>query len=402
MISDYFNLAMRNLGKRKLRTWLTMMGIFISIATIFMLVSLSLGLQGAVKEQFEQLGTDKFFVQPATGFLGPPGSIEHVLLTEEDAKTMEKVAGVKDVLRTIAGNAKVEFNDKTRYMVVWGMSTKTNLFVETGNYDIEEGDFIKEGDTKLNLGNLHKTGNLWGKPVRVGNKLTINGQEIKVKGIWELIGNPDDDQMIIMDEGAFRELFDIPKRVDWMVVQVEEGADVNEVAERVELKLRKARGVTEKTQDFSILTPEELLSSFQDILNIITAFLAGIAAISLIVGGIGIANTMYTSILERTREIGVMKAIGAQNKDVLMIFLIESGMLGLVGAIIGVCLGFGISKFIEYLARTSLNTTLLQAAAPAYLILGCLGFGFVIGALSGILPAIQASKTKVVDALRYE
>ena len=160
--------------------------------------------------------------------------------------------------------------------------------------------------------------------------------------------------------------------------------------------------VTEKTQDFDILTPEELLGSVQDILNIITAFLAGVAAISLIVGGIGIANTMYTSVLERTSEIGVMKAIGAQNKDILMIFLIESGLLGFVGALIGVVLGYGVSKGIEYIAINQLNTNLLQAAAPFYLILGCLAFGFIIGSVSGLTPARKAAKTNVVDALRYE
>jgi len=166
--------------------------------------------------------------------------------------------------------------------------------------------------------------------------------------------------------------------------------------------LRKSRGVTEKNQDFSILTPEELLESFGNILAIITSFLGGIAAISLFVGAVGIANTMYTSVLERTREIGIMKAVGAQNSDIMWIFLIESGLLGLVGACIGVGLGYGVGKTIEYIAINQLNTTLLQIAAPAWLIGGCLGFGFLIGAVSGTLPAIQASKTNVVDALRYE
>jgi putative ABC transport system permease protein len=185
-------------------------------------------------------------------------------------------------------------------------------------------------------------------------------------------------------------------------VQVDEGEDVFEVAERVEKDLRKHRDVTEDTQDFDIFTPEGLFESFQSILNIITIFLTGVAAISLLVGGIGIANTMYTSVLERTREIGVMKAIGAKNSDVFAIFFIESGLLGLVGAGVGIILGFAVSKSVEYIAVTSLNTTLLQAAVPTYLVVGLLAFGFVIGAVSGTLPAVQASKTNVVDALRYE
>lgn len=402
MITDYFKLAMRNLQKRKLRTWLTMIGIFISIATIFMLVSLSLGLQNAVEEQFEVLGADKFFVQPATGFLGPPGSVGGVILTEEDVETLKNVRGVKQVAYYIAGNAKVEFNDVIRYHLVWGTTTDTNLYIETGNLEVEEGRFLNEKDSGVVLGNHHKTKNLFGKPISVGNKITMNDQDFKVRGIMEVIGNPDDDRIILMDMDSAREFFDVPERVDWIVVQVDEGEDIGEVSERAEDKLMKTRDVTEDTQDFSILAPEELLGSFQNILNIVTAFLAGVAAISLIVGGVGIANTMYTSVIERTNEIGVMKAIGAKNKDILMVFLIESGLLGLVGAIIGVGLGFSVSKGIEFIAINQLGTTLLQAASPIWLVLVSLGFGFIIGAISGTLPALQASKTNVVDALRYE
>ena len=402
MLKDYFVMALRNLRKRKLRTWLTLLGIFISIVTIFMLVSLSLGLQNAVETQFEELGADKFFVQPGTGFLGPPGTVGGVILTEKDVETIKKVRGVKDVMASTIGSARVEFNGKIRYMTIWGMSTETDLFIETGNYELEEGRFVREGDSGIVVGNLHKTGNLWEREVRAGNTIKINDKDVKVKGVLQRIGNPDDDRMIQMDLDYFREFFNVPEKVDWVVVQVEQEEDVREVAARVEEKLRDSRGVTEKTQDFDILTPEELLGSVQDILNIITAFLAGVAAISLVVGGIGIANTMYTSVLERTNEIGVMKAIGAQNKDILIIFLIESGLLGFVGALIGVVLGYGVSKGIEHIAVNQLNTNLLQAAAPFYLILGCLAFGFIIGSISGLTPARKAAKTNVVDALRYE
>lgn len=404
MITDYFKLAVKNLRQRGLRSWLTMLGIFISVAMIFVLVSLSLGLQGAVEEQFETLGTDKFFVQPATGFLGPPGSVGGVILTEEDVEVISKIQGVKDYSFFTAGNARVEFGKETRYMLVWGIPPEhMDVYSEVGSFEIEDGRNLEKGDkSSVILGNLHKTGNVLGKPVNVGNKLTINDEDFKVRGIMELIGNPDDDRAIIMDIESFRVLFEIPERVDFIMVQIDEGEDILEVADRVERKLRKTRGVTEDNQDFGILTPEELLESFGNILAIITSFLGGVAAISLLVGAIGIANTMYTSVLERTKEIGVMKAIGARNSDITWIFLIESGLLGLVGAGIGVGLGYGIGKTIEYIAINQLNTTLLQIAAPVWLIAGCLIFGFLIGAVSGTLPAIQASKINVVDAIRYE
>jgi len=404
MIKDYFILAQRNLRKRKLRTWLTLIGIFIAIATIFMLVSLSLGLQGAVEEQFKILGTDKFFIIPGTGFLGSPGSVGGVILTEDDVNVAAKVRGVADYSYATVTNARVEFAGETKYFMVIGIPLEhVDVFTESGAWAAEEGLDLQEGDSgKLMVGNLFKTGNIFKRPVEVGDRLTINGEKFKVKTISTPIGNPEDDSTILIPLEDFRKLFDIPDRVDEIVVKVNEGEDVFGVAERVGKELRKYRGVTEDTQDFNIYTPESLFESFQSILNIITIFLIGIAAISLLVGGVGIANTMYTSVLERTREIGVMKAIGAKNSDIFAIFFIESGLLGLIGGGVGVILGFAVSKSIEYIAITSLNTNLLQAAAPTYLVGGLLAFGFVIGAVSGTLPAVQASKTNVVDALRYE
>ena len=406
MIKDYFRLAIGNLRKRKLRSWLTLVGIFVSIATIFMLVSLSLGLQGAVEEQFRALGTDKVFIQSSTGFLGPPGSTSNsIFLTEEDVEIVKKVRGVKDFSFFVAGNAKIEFRGETRFQLVWAIPPDhQDVWVETGSFKINEGRFLEERDSnKVILGYLFDEGKVFKKSVANGNKITINDVDFKVKGNIQRVGNPDDDRMILIDLESFRSLFgEGEERIDVIFVQIEEGEDLNEVSDRIEKKLRTFRDVDEKTQDFTIIKPEELLESFGNVLNIITVFLAGVAAISLLVGGIGIANTMYTSVLERTSEIGVMKAIGARNKDVFYIFLIESGLLGLVGGILGVGLGYSISKGIEYLAVTNLNTDLLQAAAPFYLVFGSLAFGFLIGAISGTLPAIHASKTNVVDALRHE
>jgi len=317
---------------------------------------------------------------------------------------VSKVRGVADYTYVTITSAKVEFSGETKYFTVIGLPLdRTKIYVDTNAWKAEEGFMLKKGDEGfVMLGNNFKNGNIFQKQVRAGSKITINGKEFKVRAIAAPIGNPSDDASIIIPLDNFRSLFNITERVDQIVVQVSEGENVTDVANRAEKKLRQVRGQTEKTQDFYISTPEELLGSFQTILNILTAFLGGIAAISLVVGGIGIANTMYTSVLERTREIGVMKAIGAKNKDILLIFLIESGLLGLVGGSIGVLLGYGASKTIEGIANNSLNTNLLQAAAPFYLIAGCLVFGFLNGAVSGTLPAIRASKIKVVDALRYE
>ncbi|MBX4212098.1 ABC transporter permease [Candidatus Pacearchaeota archaeon] len=403
MIGDYFSMAVKNVRKRRLRSWLTMLGIFISIATIFTLLSASLGLQGAVKEQFRILGTDKFFIQPK-GQAAGPGSGGAVSLTTKDVDTIEKVPGVKTLSYSVYGSAEVIFQNQKRYFMVTGYPLdKADVFTELGAYKADEGRLLKQGDKgSVMIGSQYKYNALFKKPVSAGDTLTIQGKEFKVKGILQPIGNPGDDRNILMPIDDFNQIFNITDRVDAIFVQVEQGQDLKEVVARVERRLRSERGVTEKTQDFEISTPEELLASFGTVLNIITGFLLGISAISLLVGGIGIANTMYTSVIERTREIGTMKAIGAKNQDILFIFLIESGMLGLIGGIIGVVLGIGISKSLEYIAVHQLGTTLLKSATPAYLIIGCLLFAFLSGALSGLWPAWRATKIKPVDALRYE
>ena len=205
-----------------------------------------------------------------------------------------------------------------------------------------------------------------------------------------------------MLEEDMNDLFSIKNEFDFVVIQVEDRDRVEKVASEIARKLRDDRNQKLGEEDFSVQTPLQAIGTVNTILNIINLIVGGIALISLLVGGIGITNTMFTSVLERTREIGTMKAVGAQNKDILLIFLIESGLLGLIGGIFGVILGIAVSKTIEYIAITQLATTLLKAALPPYLIIGCLLFAFLAGSISGIWPAWRASKLKAVDALRYE
>ena len=401
MISDYFSIALKNMKKRRLRAFLTLIGILISIATIFVLISLSLGLEATIKEQFETLGTDKFFIQPK-GQFGPPGSATGAELTEKDIEVIDKISGVKEVTSYTVGNAKIELKDKIRFVAVLGVEPD-KLDVAFGSYEIDEGRFLRKSDTKnVMLGAQYKYNDFLGKSVETGDEITINDEKFRVVGIVEKIGNPTDDRHIYMPIEEFRLLFNIPERVDWIVVQVTDTNEINDVAERTEDKLQRFRDLDNDNLDFTILTPEEFLEAFDNILNIITFFLFGVAAISLLVGGINIANTMFTSVIERTKEIGVMKAIGAKNSDILLIFLIEAGLLGLVGGILGVLAGIGVGNAIEYIAVVQLSTTLLSISTPAYLVFGCLAFAFFAGAVSGLYPAWRATKIKPVDALRYE
>jgi putative ABC transport system permease protein len=360
-----------------------------------------LGLEKTINEQFETLGTDKFYVQPR-GQFGPPGSATAVTLTEDDVDVIEDVSGVKDVAYYTMGNAKIKYRDTQKFVLAVGIDPEDRE-VAFGSYDVDGGRFIEKGDDyEVTLGYQYKTTDFLGQPVELGRTVEIQDVEFKVVGFVEEIGSAPDDRQLYIPIDTMREVFEIPNRVDFIVAQVDDADEMDEVVDRTEKDLLKARDLDEETQDFTILTPEELLGAFNTVLDIITIFLSGIAAISLLVGGINIATAMFTSVLERTKEIGVMKAIGARNSDILWIFVIEAGLLGLVGGVIGIFLGMGVGKLIEYIAVMTIGSAFLSVTFPAYLIIGCLAFAFLAGAVSGLWPAWRATQIKPVQALRYE
>jgi len=407
MIQDYFKIAIRNLKERKTRSILTVLGIFLAIVTIFVLVSLSLGLNQFVDEQFELLGTNKFFIQPKGSAGGISLGTSPVELTTEDVKIIKKVRGVESATYFAILNGKIEFKDYLpRYYYVVGMPSEgkdLELLFEAMNLGAEDGRFLKQGDSgKIMIGYNYKYKNLFDKPVNVGNKILINSIEFEVIGIVDFIGNPSDDQQVYVTHKDLKELLGAGEGIDMIWVESKEGEDIEEVAERTEKKLMDFRNVDEDNIDFTIQTPKEMIATFTNIINILLAFLIGIGSISVLVGGIGIANTMYTSVLERNKEIGTMKAIGAKNSDILLIFVIESGILGLLGGILGLIAGIGIAKSVEYISTAMLGSNIIRAYIHPYLLIGVLAFAFFVGIISGLTPSYQASKLKPVDALRYE
>ncbi|MDP2628689.1 MAG: ABC transporter permease [Nanoarchaeota archaeon] len=401
---SYFSLAFNNLRRRKLRSWLTMIGIFIGIAAVVALISLGQGLQGYINQQFEQLGGDKIIIQSKT--IGPPGSNTNpnLILTSKDLEVIRNVRGVEQAEGILMKTGPVTFKDQTEIVfIIGGNEDYLDLFGDVDALKVIEGRQLKDEDkSKIVVGNNHVFGDLWDKKVEIGNSLEIESENFKVIGVVKKQGNPFDDNSVWMQKETMAELLNVEDEESQIVVKVATGFNPEEVSEDIERKLRNFRDEKEGQETFNVQTAGQLLETFSNIFSVVQAVLVGIAAISLLVGGIGIMNTMYTSVLERTKEIGTMKAIGAKNSDILFIFLIESGLLGLVGGAIGVAIGIGLGKTAEYIATNALGTPLLQAIFPWYLIVGALSFSFLIGSLSGILPAIQASKMKPADALRYE
>jgi len=401
-MKDYFFLAFNNLKRRKLRSWLTMLGIFIGIAAVVALISLGQGLQDYITEQFEMMGANKLIVMPGRGM----GMITADKLTSKDLNVIEKTKGVDMATAVVYSVSLIKFKDEVKSIFVIGLPTdKTaDIFKEMGGFEAEKGRDLKEGERdKVVIGYLlAKDNGFFEKAVSLRDKLVIKEKEFRVVGIMKQIGNPGDDSQVYIPIDTAKEILDKKDEIDAVYVQTKDGFVPEQVAENLEKQLRKSRNEKEGEETFNIQTFEKLLETFQKVFSVVQGVLVGIAAISLLVGGVGIMNTMYTAVLERTKEIGTMKAVGAKNSDILLIFLFESGLLGLIGGLIGIVIGVGLGKGAEYIARMALGVSLFRASFPLWLIFGALVFSFVIGSASGILPAIQAAKLKPVDALRYE
>jgi putative ABC transport system permease protein len=408
MLLEYFRIAIRSIGRRKLRAWLTMIGIFIGIAAVVSLISLGQGMQKAIEEQFFQLGADKVSVSTKGVSTGPPGSNSDVQLLESDLSVIQRVNGVEVATGRIVEPITVEFNDKERFLYMASLPEEQDerkVVLSVANVD--DGDMLYGRSLKTSdqyrvimSEDYYNNEKFDGKALSVGDKILINGKQVDIVGFYKKTGNPFVDMSFVMNEEPMRDLLDIPEKNGLIIAKVSDGASIPLVAAAIEKDLRKHRNVKEGDEDFEVQTSEETLDTFKTVLNIVTAVLVGIAAISLLVGGIGIMNTMYTAVLERHREIGIMKAIGARNNDILTLFLIESGLLGVVGGAIGIILGIGFSKIVEVAAEASLGTSLIKAYFPWYLILGALLFSFLIGSIAGTYPAWQASKLQPVEALR--
>jgi len=405
MIDDYIKFALNSIAHRRLRSWLTMLGIFVGIIAVVALISLSEGLQQVILEQAQAVGSDRIAVSPGGGNMMSGGSIyTSAKLGESDLKVIKKVRGVDSAIGVVVATGQIKYKDKTKFISVFGVDTdpKTQDFLEEIDYfSVEEGRYLRDGDNfKVQLG--PKTGpDLFDREIDVGGKIRIEDRDFDIVGINKKTGNPMHDLKVTIPLETAEELFDKKDDYSTISVKVEQGYEPSEVAESIEERLRKHRNVDEDEEDFSVETFENLIGAFTSVLDIVQVVLIGIAAISLLVGGIGIMTTMYTSVIERIHEIGIMKAIGARNSSIMMIFIIEGGFLGMVGGVIGTLGGLGVSFGVEYALKNFYNFDMFHAYMGLELIIFSLTFSFLWGCIWGGFPARKAAKMHPVDALRH-
>ncbi len=397
-------LTLKNIVRRRLRSSLTILSVMIGIGAVIALVLLSNGLFNAIEGQFNQMGTNTVMVVPINfgggGMSGPMGESqrlgEDIKLTLNDAKNIEKVSGVTEVIAFSFKMTKLEFAHEEQYKTVYIVKeAQADTTLKIMNMTIRSGTGLtgKEG-RKVIIGAL-VADDLFKKQIKVGNIIKVDNLDFKVVGILDYIGNEQDDGSIYMTREFADEVYGLGDQVDEIFIKTNPKDDVLLIKDKIVKKLEK----THDKNSFIVITATQILDIIKSILNILKIILTAIAGISIVVGAIGIMNSIYTSVLERTKEIGVLKAIGAHPKDINYIFISESIILSLIGGVLGILFGIGIAKGVELYA-ISQNFTMLTITITGGVILLGLGLALVTGILSGILPARRAEHMNTVDALR--
>lgn len=397
-------IALEGLKANKLRSVLTMLGIIIGVGAVIAMVSIGMGVREKIQNSIAGLGSNLLIVTPGatspTGVRQAAGS--NTSLTNKDAVAIAReVAGVSKVAPAVSRQYQIVYANKNWITNVQGT---TPDFTEVRNFNVEAGVFFtsRELDTRDRVAVLGKTtaDNLFGDISPLGQTIRINKAPFRVIGVLEpkgqSAGGADQDDLIVIPLTTAQERMMGITHLHSISVQASSPDVINEVQEDITQLLRTRHRLTANIPDnFTVRNLAAVMATAEETTRTITLLLGNIAAISLLVGGIGIMNIMLVSVTERTREIGIRKALGATYKNILLQFLIEAIVIGVTGGIIGVFLGIGASLAIS--AFAGWNTVVSLASITL-----AFGFSVLVGLFFGIYPARKAALLDPIDALRYE
>ena len=405
MFRESILIALEGLKSNKLRSILTMLGIIIGVGAVIAMVSIGLGVQQKVQSSIASLGSNLLIVMPGSN--APPGTVRlaagsNITLTNQDAKAISReIAGINYVLPGVS----------QQYQVIYGnQNWKTNVqgttpdFLPVRNYSVTSGSFFtsKDESSRTRVAVLGQTvaTNLFGGGSAIGKTIRINKAPFRVIGVLESkgqssMGQDQDDMVLIPLSTAQDRLMGITY-LNNISIQAKNEQVINKVQDDVTRLLRTRHRLAANVEnDFTLRNMTALMATMTETTGTITLLLGNIAAISLLVGGIGIMNIMLVSVTERTREIGIRKALGATFKNILMQFIVEAVAISVTGGLFGIAIGVAGARVISTIAGW--NTVIAWWA-----IVGAFGVSVMIGLFFGIYPARKAALLDPIDALRYE
>ncbi|SNQ62812.1 ABC transporter permease [Candidatus Methanoperedens nitratireducens] len=410
---DIFSLSLSHVKKSKMRSWLTIIGIVIGVAAVVAIISIGQGMQESVQASLGSLGADLITVTPgfsrATGGGGFGGGFRAggagINLTDKDLNVIKQVPGVLYVNGMVSGRSDMVLGTEKTSVSVSGVDTAVWRSMITTK--LEAGRYLQPGDSNAVVIGYSLAHDTFLQPITLNRPITIGGKSFKVVGIFAQSGGfgggdnsvymPADYARDVITENISRNTFTS------IMVKVIDQSLVNQITADVVQKLMASRHVNPRTRDFTVTALATIQQQISSITQTISLFLAAIAAVSLLVGAVGIANTMFMSVMERTRQIGLLKALGATDNEVMKLFLMESGLFGFVGGVLGIIFGILISVIISSVGlRTIGPGGEMSAVVSPQLLIFALAFSVFVGVISGVVPARTAAKMNPVDALRFE
>jgi putative ABC transport system permease protein len=409
-ISESIHIALRSIGANKLRSGLTMLGIIIGVMSVISMLSIGQGAQAAITNQITSIGTNLLYVRPGSTQSGGVRSAEGsaATLTQEDGEALTRLANVVAVAPQVESFGQVVYlgnNDNGRIIGT------TPEYLDVMNVTLAEGEFISASNVTAKsavvvLGAQIAT-DLFDTASPVGQSVRINGQTFRVIGVMTAKGGTgamnSDTQIYVPITTAMSRLsrsgqFRGGNNVSVLNVKITDTKVQDSIVQAISEVLRERHHV-QFQDDFNIQSQQDILNTANQVTGILTIFLGGVAAISLIVGGIGIMNIMLVSVTERTREIGLRKAVGARKRDILTQFLTEATFLSLSGGLIGILFGAIIARFMQGI---SLGGTTINAMVGVDSVLLAVAFSAGVGLFFGSYPANRAAGLRPIEALRYE
>ncbi len=400
-ISDLIGYAFKSMLHSKMRTTLTLIAIIIGISMLIVLFGLSGGMKLSVSKKLSTFGPHSIAVSPInikTATMMARMMPTMGKLFESDYNRIKMVSGIDIIMKVISGRTNVIYqNSKNIYYTVGVEPGKMQKILT--NLEIDKGRFLNNQDVYSALLGHDIAESGFDKSIQVGSIINIENKSFRVVGILKEVGNDmlQTDNSIFVPEKTAKDLLSyelLPNEISSIRIKVNKNYDVESVADNINQVLLLSHHVTESDKDFSIITPKSINQKIDSVLGIITTFVGLISIIALVIGAVGTANTIYMGVIERTREIGTLRAVGMRSKDIVMLFLFEAGLLGIIGGIVGIILGYLILYIFNWAGvLVSFN---LQ--------IGLIGFfvSIVVAAIAGYFPSRKAGKLSPTVALRYE